>query len=292
MRSNLVNLTDTDHRRSFFSKLQYSTKLNKLELSCSLPQGSDNVGKVTGFATTLYVDHIVLTASRCTIPEQMFSCTSLITLELKGCNVSPNDLRFPTVRTLHLEGCSFEFHEENCSSGCLDFSQGCPKLNTLSLVECMFLDRGSLKKLVKVRALGLEKFRLLHNSNHAGFPSVDFPALKHAVVDACKPNYPQEHRREVCLSLFTFLQGLHNAEFISLPYSIIQKTLSMVPGILEYQPSPFRRLKSLTLKLTPYQKYCHTPAKVDQKHWQIPAEVATYLLSGSPAGSADLLIES
>ncbi|KAJ4827056.1 hypothetical protein Tsubulata_035710 [Turnera subulata] len=170
-------------------------------------------------------------------------------------------------------------------------SQGCPKLNTLSLVECMFLDRGSLKKLVKVtvgpnlanlsivgreckvgnphkevRALGHEKFRLLHNSNHAGFPSVDFPALKHAV-------------------------GLHNAEFISLPYSIIQ-TLSMVPGILEYQPSPFRRLKSLTLKLTPYQKYCQTPAKVDQKHRQIPAEVATYLLSGSPAGSADLLIES
>ncbi|KAJ4827059.1 hypothetical protein Tsubulata_035713, partial [Turnera subulata] len=125
------------------------------------------------------------------------------------------------------------------------------------------------------------------------FPFVYFPALKHAVVDAFRPNYPQEHQREVCLSLFTFLRGLNNAEFVSLSYSIIQKTLSMVPEVLEHQPSPFRRLKSLTLKLTPYHKPCQIPAKVDhQKPWQIPAKVVTYLLSGSPAGTADLLIES
>ncbi|KAJ4851084.1 hypothetical protein Tsubulata_016159 [Turnera subulata] len=97
------------------------------------PEGSDNVGKIIGFATT--VDHIVLTAYRCTIPKQMFSCKSLITLELKCCLLSPNDLRFPTVRTLLLDNCSFDFHDENCSSGCLDFSQGCPKLIALSLVE-------------------------------------------------------------------------------------------------------------------------------------------------------------
>ncbi|KAJ4827060.1 hypothetical protein Tsubulata_035714 [Turnera subulata] len=240
--------------------------------------------------------------------SQMFSCKSLITLELKCCLLSPNDLRFPTVRTLLLDNCSFDFHDENCSSGCLDFSQGCPKLIALSLVECMFTDAGSLKKLVKVtmgpnlvnltivdiecilsnphkfeiRAPGLEDFTLLHNSNYARFPSIDFPALKHAVVDVWKPNYPQEHRQE----------GLHNAEFISLPYSIIQ-ALSMAPGVLEHQPSsPYRRLKSLTLKLTPYQKPCQTPAKVDQKHWQIPWKLVTYFLSGSPADSTDLLIQS
>ncbi|KAJ4829367.1 hypothetical protein Tsubulata_039937, partial [Turnera subulata] len=89
----------------------------------------------------------------------------------------------------------------------------------------------------EIRVAGLEDFTLLHNSSgYVRFPSVDFPALKHAV-------------------------GLHNAEFVSLSYSIIQ-TLSMVPGILEDQPSPFRRLKSLTLELTS-----------DLKHWQIPAKV-------------------
>ncbi|KAJ4851083.1 hypothetical protein Tsubulata_016157 [Turnera subulata] len=310
----------TDHYGSFLSNLRHYTKLNKLELYCSKPDGSDKAaGKIIKFATALYVDHIDYTAWCCNIPEQMFSCKSLITLELKGCNFSPNDFRFPTVRTLRLERCSILFGDDKeCSSGRVDFRQGCPKLIALSLVECIFFDTVSLQKVVKmtmgpdlvnltivarecirsnphqfeIRAPGVEDFTLLHNSSsYARFPSVDFPDLKHAVVDASKPNYPQEHQREVCLSLLTFLQGLHNAEFISLSYSIIQ-TLSMVPGILEDQPSPFRRLKSLTLKLTPDLKHWQIPAKVDQKHCQIRAEVVTYLLSGSPAGSADLLIES
>ncbi|KAJ4827061.1 hypothetical protein Tsubulata_035715 [Turnera subulata] len=68
--------------------------------------GSDIMGKINGFATTLYVDHIVLGSQLYNIPEQMFSCKSLITLELKYGYVSANDLRFPTVRTLHIEHCS------------------------------------------------------------------------------------------------------------------------------------------------------------------------------------------
>ncbi|KAJ4851087.1 hypothetical protein Tsubulata_016162 [Turnera subulata] len=142
---------------------------------------------------------------------------------------------------------------------------------------------------MEILAPGLEDFTLLHNSStYARFPLVDFPALKHAVVDASKPNYLQEHQPE----------GIHNAEFISLSYSVIQ-TLAMVPGILEDQPSPFRGLKSLTLKMTSDLKHWQRQkkkkkktAKVDKRHWQIPAKVVTYLLSGSPAGSADLLIES
>ncbi|KAJ4822420.1 hypothetical protein Tsubulata_048177 [Turnera subulata] len=304
----------TDHYGSFFPKLRHYTKLNKLELHCRRQDkvrkitSKINLGKIIEFATTLYVDHIVFTASGFTIPNQMFSCNSLITVELKGCHFSPNDLRFPTVRTLRLEHCRFLFRDKECSSGGVDFRQGCPKLIALSLVKCIFSGKYlSFQELVKmtmgpnlvnltivaggcvnsdshqfeIRAPGLEDFTLLHNSSgYVRFPSVDFPALKHAVVDASKPIYPQEHQRELCLSLFTFLQGLHNAEFVSLSYSIIQ-TLSMVPGIMEDQPSPFRRLKSLTLELTS-----------DLKHWQIPAKVVTYLLSGSPAGSADLLIES
>ncbi|KAJ4827057.1 hypothetical protein Tsubulata_035711 [Turnera subulata] len=325
---------------SFYSKLRHYTKLNKLELyNCSYRDRSGNVARIIEFASTLNVHHIVFTALCCTIPKQMFSCTSFITLELKGCYFSPNDLRFPAVRTLRLEHCWILFRDKECSSGRVDFRQECPKLITLSLVECIFIDTVSLQKVVRmimgpdlvnltvvarecirsnphqmeILAPGLEDFTLLHNSAYARFPLVDFPALKHAVVDASKPNYPQEHQPEVCLSLCRFLQGLHNAEFISLSYSIIQpfieidvnsccfckKTLAMVPGILEDQPSPFRRLKSLTLKMISDLKHWQRQkkkkkktAKVDKKHWQIPAEVVTYLLSGSPAGSADLLIES
>ncbi|KAJ4822421.1 hypothetical protein Tsubulata_048178 [Turnera subulata] len=258
---------------AFLSKLRHYTMLNKLELYGSKPECC--IDEIIEFATTLYVDHIAFTAGW-------------------------------HLRTLRLEHCSILFREDKeCRSGRLDFRQGCPKLISLSLVECTFFGKVSIQKLVKmtmgpnlminltivarecvrsnprkleIRAPGLEDFTLLHNTTYERFPYVDFPVLKHAVVDAWKPNYPQEHRRGVCLSLFTFLRGLHNAEFVSLSYSIIQKTLSMVPGILENQPPPFRRLKSFTLKLT-----------FDKKYWKVPANMVAYLLSCSPSSAALLI---
>ncbi|KAJ4851014.1 hypothetical protein Tsubulata_024155 [Turnera subulata] len=172
-------------------------------------------------------------------------------------------------------------------NGILRNGLACPSLKTLSLNRCSLgnifsfptVTRPKLVRLsveykrpskwgiTKISAPGLEYFSFVvdHSVEIEYFPAVDdFPSLQCAVIDAAHPT-----GRFDLIEIIKFLRGLHNAEYLSLSPTLIQ-ALSMVPGIIERQPSPFARLKTLTLLENPGVDFLH-----------IPDNALVYLLGGS-----------
>ncbi|XP_021677606.2 F-box/FBD/LRR-repeat protein At1g16930 isoform X2 [Hevea brasiliensis] len=78
------------------------------------------------------------------------------------------------------------------------------------------------------------------------------------------------------MNVINMFRGLHKAQYVKLHYHTIE-VLTLVPGLLEKQPSPFTNLKSLKLYL-PY----------NTKSSKVPSHVMRYLLGDS--SGADLII--
>lgn len=101
-------------------------------------------------------------------------------------------------------------------------------------------------------------------SHVVDFSGLHLPSLNFARVHVCTK---QDKKKEAYLGLINMFKGLGNAQSVMLHSQTIE-VLGSFPGLLEQEPSPFKRLKSL--QVAPNNKPL------------VPPHVMTYLLGGTP----------
>ncbi|KAJ4843849.1 hypothetical protein Tsubulata_035547 [Turnera subulata] len=289
-------------------QLRHVPKIGKFEFTVHVdrtwPPNKNLLGdRVVDFALSRYVDHLVFNYI-CTnnphsepynpwsnIPrfDALLTCTSLKSLLVGGCYLS--DLaRHPTLTSLTLERCIISYSHRN-------FAAMFPNLNTLCLRRCEYPNHcdgitmgRSLVDLtlecdsflyVEISAPGLKYFRYFFGKfkRFIWFPRVIFPSLEEAEVHALEQVNYEDQEQDIILggpeglSFFKLLQGLGNAESVTLSSTIIQALLSF-PENLENQPSPFNnRLKHLVVKAPSHEGK-------GSGFLEIPDNVMNYLLGG------------
>ncbi|KAJ4847098.1 hypothetical protein Tsubulata_024170 [Turnera subulata] len=243
-----------------------------------------------------------LRLNRCFL-DHTFSFPTVTIMHLENCYVERFDVHLacPNLKEL----CLVDLYHPHISGMIIKAG---PKLVRLSveykrpgqnlLVESTYYAAPKVRGIAKISAPRLEYFRFVveHSVDMNYFPEVDFPSLQCAVIDAAHPTgridliknnqklskkLRGERRKQnrFCISLLKLLQGLRNAEYLSLSPTLIQ-ALSMLPGIIEqaFQSSPFAGLKTLTLLENP----------VDMDFLHIPANALVYLLGGSTSATLQL----
>ncbi|KAJ4836395.1 hypothetical protein Tsubulata_021519 [Turnera subulata] len=201
-----------------------------------------------------------------------------------GCDFSTC---WPNLEELQMVGCRFQ-----------GFKEMQVKVLCGSKLAKLTMESNKFGPGTEISGDGVKWFRFVQQFTlHQVLPELKLQSLEHAEVDVsyhirrdptlelnlneliCLMWRDEEDqddcRTQVCLSLFDLLRGLGNAEFLSLSPATVQ-VLSEVPaGLVEDQPSLFRRLKCLKLE-------GNLISSVQQ---EIPDEVKTFLLRDCPSAT-------
>uniref|UniRef100_A0A2P2KJM2 F-box domain-containing protein n=2 Tax=Rhizophora mucronata TaxID=61149 RepID=A0A2P2KJM2_RHIMU len=242
------------------------------------------------------IEHLIMDASKASylLPKQILTYRPLKTLDLSSF-VLPQSFHSSTIVVLRLRNCSFSAGR----GGYLNPFAGCPNLNQLSLDNLDFkgckvfkisapqllgltissTTRSNYRRVLKncvfeISTPKLNSFRYEAVAAAMDFVSMDLPCVQYVDIAF---SLPFVQSREAYLSLTKLLQGLQNSQFVSLATSTI-KALNAFPDMLENQPSPFNRLKSLMLK-----------PNGECTSLVIPIMVVKYLCGGSPSAEIHLL---
>ncbi|CAK7324306.1 unnamed protein product [Dovyalis caffra] len=214
------------------------------------------------------------------LPPAFLTCQSLKTLQLSGFNLKAFGVALPNLISLSLSHCSFTY-----PSDIDDPFASCLNLKNLSLRFCSFLSSKVLKisgfQLLDLEILGLGYMNLagllsrieifapklvsfIYKLSYVvDFSGLHLPSLNYAHIHVCAK---QDKKREAYLDAINLFKGLGNAQSVKLHSETIE-VLGSFPGLLELEPSPFKRLKSL--KVAPHGKSL------------VPPHVMTYLLGGT-----------
>ncbi|KAL9374619.1 hypothetical protein Peur_031498 [Populus x canadensis] len=224
---------------------------------------------------------VIPTIRSFSLPPAFLTCQSLKTLQLSGFNFKALGFALPNLISLSLSHCSF-----TNPSDFDDPFASCLKLKNLSLRSCSFLSSKVLKisglQLLNLEIVGLGYMNLagllyridifapklisfVYKLSHVvDFSGLHLPSLNFARVHVCTK---QDKKKEAYLGLINMFKGLGNAQSVMLHSQTIE-VLGSFPGLLEQEPSPFKRLKSL--QVAPNNKPL------------VPPHVMTYLLGGTP----------
>uniref|UniRef100_A0A5B6ZIL3 Putative F-box domain, cyclin-like protein n=1 Tax=Davidia involucrata TaxID=16924 RepID=A0A5B6ZIL3_DAVIN len=246
--------------------------------------------RIINFAIHHNVQQLNITVSVDRDPSSLsliFNSKSLVNLKLIFCHFQnlPNSLNLTALTTLHLEKVSFSISNDK-SNKCFDPFSNCLNLKNLTLINCFIrgldvftIGSPQLAKLTLSFCCGWEdinrKFVVtapkLSCFHLDGFPPLELsadnvPSLETVQVSVSRSS---NEDKEDMVALINVLKELRNAKFVTLDLDAI-KILSMVPSLLEHQPSPFTNLKSLKVRSTTST---------------IPDHVMSYLLNCSPSAA-------
>ncbi|KAF2321137.1 hypothetical protein GH714_034450 [Hevea brasiliensis] len=212
------------------------------------------------------------------LPDALLNSKSIETLDLKWFKTLPQSLAsFTMLNSLHLKNC------------CLLEFLGCNYLAFHSRVAIgvdigafhLGVDIGAViagdfwELKIEILAPNLTSFR--HDwMKPMDFGEINLPSVNFVDISVDRVCYRQYEEENDNMNLINMFRGLHKAQYVKLHYHTIE-VLTLVPGLLEKQPSPFTNLKSLKLYL-PY----------NTKSSKVPSHVMRYLLGDS--SGADLII--
>ncbi|KAF2321141.1 hypothetical protein GH714_034486 [Hevea brasiliensis] len=247
------------------------------------------------------------------LPDALLNSKSIETLDLKWFKTLPQSLAsFTMLNSLHLKNCWFDVYHQ--TDEFFDPFVNCPNLKNLSLTNCHFgmvksfrisgmqllslsfegsyrsryrsLSFGSRYRSsyswgyfwelkIEILAPNLTSFR--HDwMKPMDFGEISLPSVNFVDISVDRVCYRQYEEENDNMNVINMFRGLHKAQYVKLHYHTIE-VLTLVPGLLEKQPSPFTNLKSLKLYL-PY----------NTKSSKVPSHVMRYLLGDS--SGADLII--
>ncbi|CAI0413398.1 unnamed protein product [Linum tenue] len=233
--------------------------------------------KVLAYASTCDVQHLSIDFGEASEFKQHKRCSDLF-YEVLGCKLKTLELRYVTLdselgaagfrmlTTLIVE-CCFLFSEQEEEEKVLDPFSKFPCLkhlvlyDSIPLQKCLDAEKRGLKingphllslKLscvefpsVEVYAPKLERFVLWHDVQYLTLSNLTLPSLDHADIWVCdEHDFVKDNKELVHQQFMTLFQGLHNAKSLKLYWATVE-VLKDFCGVLEEQPSPFKRLKSL-----------------------------------------------
>lgn len=262
------------------------SNLYKIQLYSTWSPHHSLLDMVIKYAVSHHIQNMVINYGHSTIrsfslPPAFLTCQTLKTLQLSGFNFKALGFALPNLISLSLSHCSF-----TNPSDFDDPFASCLKLKNLSLRSCSFLSSKVLKisglQLLNLEIVGLGYMNLagllyridifapklisfVYKLSHVvDFSGLHLPSLNFARVHVCTK---QDKKKEAYLGLINMFKGLGNAQSVMLHSQTIE-VLGSFPGLLEQEPSPFKRLKSL--QVSPNNKPL------------VPPHVMTYLLGGTP----------
>ncbi|KAJ4829757.1 hypothetical protein Tsubulata_051043 [Turnera subulata] len=239
------------------------------------------------------------------LPNPVLRCQTLQSLELINFKLIKRSFSSSTLTSLSLRYCTF-----TTGGRCYDVSAKFPNLKNLCLHRCRFgkfkvlkisgpniirvsingifaMGEGNSSEECKVELCAPNATYFCCDGNPFNFKTISLPALQHAFI--LPPSYPYEEVSDVeKIALLDLLQVISSAKYVTLS-SYIVTVLIGVSG-LEYQPSPFGKLKSLKLRGFYADRLSMLPEKV--KSYLFPCPDTTiaenmrieYLISGGSGG--------
>ncbi|KAJ6946851.1 F-box protein [Populus alba x Populus x berolinensis] len=210
---------------------QRDSKIRRFRLTSRNNVDRSFMNQVIDYALSHNTDHLFLLDPGC-------QCLSHPLVTSKRFYLSES-FGVTALTTLHLEHCYFSDGTDR--TGCFDISAICPNLINLCLIHCAFgmfevlkISGPQLVNLtleyvcgnkLEISAPKLTFFKFIPYYSHLSVTHL--PSLEHANVDIYRP-YAYPRKIEVCYpNFFKLMQGIHNAQFITLNPKIIEVRLDI-----------------------------------------------------------------